>query len=48
MVLASGNIVAVSETENSELFFGIRGGGPNFGIVTEFTYRVHQQGLVFW
>lgn len=48
MVLASGAIVAVSETENSELFFGIRGGGPNFGIVTEFTYRVHQQGLVFW
>lgn len=48
MVLASGEIVRVSEDENEDLFFGIRGGGPNFGIVTEFTYRVHKQGPVFW
>jgi FAD/FMN-containing dehydrogenase len=48
IVLANGEIVRTSDGENSDLFWAIRGGGPNFGIVTEFTYRVHEQGPVFW
>ena len=43
MVLASGEIVKASDTENPDLFFGIRGGGSNFGIVTEFVQRMHPQ-----
>ena len=47
LVLANGEIVSVSDHKNTDLFWAIRGGGPNFGIVTEFKYRVHKQGLVF-
>jgi FAD/FMN-containing dehydrogenase len=43
MVLADGQIVEVSETSNSDLFWAIRGGGSNFGVVTEFTYRIYKQ-----
>ena len=41
IVLASGQIVNASETENADLFWAIRGGGGNFGIVTRFCYRLH-------
>ncbi|KAH8799826.1 hypothetical protein F5884DRAFT_848014 [Xylogone sp. PMI_703] len=40
MVTASGSIINVSKTENAELFWGIRGAGANFGIITSATYRV--------
>lgn len=54
VVTASGTVHTASKTVNADLFFGIRGGGCNFGIVTEFVYQLHPQrakvfaGLLFY
>ncbi|MHB1318856.1 MAG: FAD-binding oxidoreductase [Anaerolineae bacterium] len=54
LVTADGQLVRASERENADLFWGVRGGGGNFGIVTEFTYRLNPlgpqvlAGPVFW
>jgi hypothetical protein len=54
VVTADGQIQRAAADENPDLFWAIRGGGGNFGVVTEFEFRLHkvgpivQAGLLFW
>jgi hypothetical protein len=53
MVTAGGEVVRASEAENPDLFWGLRGGGGNFGVVTEFEFSLNPLGPVlagpiFW
>lgn len=53
MVLADGRFVTASSEENADLFWAVRGGGGNFGVVTSFEFRLHPVNMVhfgptFW
>src|SRR5947208_5642019 len=54
LVTADGRVTRASEQENPDLFWGVRGGGGNFGIATEFEFRLNPvgpivlAGPIFW
>jgi FAD/FMN-containing dehydrogenase len=53
VILADGEQVRAAEDENPDLFWAIRGGGGNFGVVTSFVFRLHEVGTIvggptFW
>ncbi len=47
LVLANGEQVRASSSEHPDLFWAIRGGGGNFGVVTSFVFRLHEVGTIF-
>jgi hypothetical protein len=47
VVLADGSPVTANATQNSDLFWAVRGGGGNFGVITSFLFKTHPVGTVY-
>ena len=48
VVLADGSLTKVSATSNPDLYWGMRGAGHNFGVVTQFHYKIHDRPTAKW
>ncbi|MEW2911458.1 FAD-binding oxidoreductase [Leisingera sp. JC11] len=48
IVTADGNMLIANESENADVFWAIRGGGGNFGVVTSFEYQLQPVDTVYW
>lgn len=48
IVTADGSVLKASDEENQELFWGVKGGGGNFGVVTSFEYKLHSVGPIVY
>lgn len=48
VVIADGSVIDVSATSHPDLFWGMRGAGHNFGIVTRFNYKIHDAPITDW
>ena len=46
MITADGRLVTASGEQNEDLFWGVRGGSGNFGVVTSYEFRLHQLGPI--